>query len=174
MAATETVSSSSGHDSAYSLSQNISMYFIAPPSSRVSGHTTNGSGRHGRAGPAHLTRRAGPPGPWPAGSDLRRGAEQREHAAVRVGEVGDDHAVLQRHRRDDDLAAEPFGPCGGRGDVRDPDNEYGVRRDVAAGIEDAAGGTVGASSGDQGVGAVRSERPVEEQAVERLRGLDIR
>src|SRR6516225_11473796 len=34
------------------------------------------------------------------------GAEQGEHAAVRIGEVRDNHAVLEFHRRDDDLAAE--------------------------------------------------------------------
>jgi len=65
------------------------------------------------------------------------GAEQGEHAAVGVGEVGDDHAVLQRHWRDDDLAAQFLGLGGGRGDVCDLDDENGVRRDVAAGIEDA-------------------------------------
>ena len=103
-------------------------------------------------------------------SALRLRAEQREQAAMRVGEVSHHHAVLQLVRCDNDLAAEFFGPRGGRGDVGHLDDEDGVRRDGAAGIEDAAGGTGGAGGGDQRVGAVGGERPAEERAVEGLGG----
>src|SRR5215471_1370118 len=99
-------------------------------------------------------------------------AEQGEHAAVGVGEVGDDHAVLQRHWRDDDLAAQVLGLGGGRGDVCDLDDENGVRRDVAAGVEDPTGWACRAGGGDQRVGPVGGKRPAEQWAVESLGSID--
>src|SRR6516164_1066546 len=96
--------------------------------------------------------------PRPAGcSAFWPGAEQGEHTAVRVGEVRDNHAVLEFHRRGDDLAAEFLGPGGGRGDVCDLDHENGVRRNIAAGVEDPPGRTGGARGGDERVRAIRGE-----------------
>src|SRR5215813_11062750 len=85
------------------------------------------------------------------------GAEQGEHTAVRVGEVRDNHAVLEFHRRDDDLAAEFLAPGGGRGDVCDLDDENSVWRNIAACVEDATGGSGGARGGDERVRPVEGE-----------------
>src|SRR6266487_4659271 len=90
-------------------------------------------------------------------SALRPRAEQGEQAAMGVGEVSDHYAVLQLVRRDNDLAAEFFGLRGGRGDIGHLDDEDGVRRDVAAGAEDATGRVGGAGGGDERVGAVGGE-----------------
>src|SRR5258708_37862494 len=92
------------------------------------------------------------------------GAEQGEHAAVGVGDVRHDHAVLRLHRRDYYLAAEFLSLCGGRGDVRDLDDENGVRRDVAAGVEDPPRRTCGACGGGE------RRRPPRGQATTRQRG----
>src|SRR5262249_24742110 len=90
-------------------------------------------------------------------SALRPRAEQGEQAAMGIGEVGDHHAVLQLVRRDNYLAAELFGLRGGRGDVGHLDHEDRVRRDVAAGVEDATGGAGVTGGGDERVRAVGGE-----------------
>src|SRR5215467_2705252 len=76
------------------------------------------------AGAARLVRRGGGRRRAMA-SALWLGAEQGEHAAVGSGQVGDNHAVLKFHWRDDDLAAALLGPGGGRGDIGDLDDEHG-------------------------------------------------